>query len=412
MAMFGFYPGYGLNRVQAITEWLGQPQFLQLHGDKRTWADFVSSMRGNIDESEKLTIDEAKKLGVRLQITQPGFIEGANLKDAAAGKYNTHYEASAKAINEALGLIDYQEVFRTFVEWNGRWMPWQARNEAEAKLVAAAFRHYVTLYRKYRPKAIIDWNYNRAELNPLWGWPGDEYVDVISWDGYIEAQHVGNEDGAKVFERFRTEPYGLDWCADLARQKKKKMAISETGLKSCTDAQGVSYLKAMTKWILANLDVVEWVSPFLEKFDFEKLKTDPNHKWNDVELRATGQWARPNSQKAMRAMADAIKKTSSTPTLPPVTNPPVTEPPSTDFDIIPGSTYQEIAQNGNQLAYSFRGKPIPVREGRALEDALWRIARMEAGPDTSKLEAQLAERDTRISTSVVDLDKIMKRLKG
>ncbi|WP_207553495.1 glycosyl hydrolase, partial [Teichococcus deserti] len=320
MAEFGFYPGYGLSRVNAIVAWLGKPDFLQLHGDIRDWPNFISSMRGNVDESEKYTIDDAKKVGVKLQITQPAFPRGGNITDAAAGKYNGYYDDSAKAIDAALGDIAYEPVFRSWVEWNGRWMLWSAYTEADGKKVAAGFRHQVDAFRRYRPKAIIDWNYNRGEKPPMWGWPGDEYVDVISWDGYIEAQYVGQEDGAAVFERFRTEGYGLDWLANFARSKGKLMAISETGLKSVSDKQGAAYLRAMRAWCVKNLDVLAWVSPFLETFDPKK-----SSQWEDVELRASGNNARPLSMQAMVELRDAIRgKQPSGAITPPVVTPPVT----------------------------------------------------------------------------------------
>jgi mannan endo-1,4-beta-mannosidase len=87
------------------------------------------------------------------------------------------------------------------------------------------------------------WNLNdSARENYFYGYPGDDYVDIIGLDNYGDVGRSGGPDSPELQrERFITS---LKLITEIAREKDKVAALTETGL------EGVSQPDWFTRVIL------------------------------------------------------------------------------------------------------------------------------------------------------------------
>jgi len=168
---------------------------------------------------------------------------GANLADAAAGKYDANYLAMAQQLVANAGGQS-QIYVRLGWEFNGAgWNSSSAVGQPEN--YAAAFRDFVTIARSVSDKFVFEWTPNAGptDMNPETAYPGDKYVDVIGTDFYYNTQW-DSKDAKTAFNYFVSEPYGLQWQQDFAAAHGKPTAIGEWGLNS----DNPEYVKLVADW--------------------------------------------------------------------------------------------------------------------------------------------------------------------
>jgi mannan endo-1,4-beta-mannosidase len=132
-------------------------------------------------------------------------------------------------------------IFRPWHEHNGDWFWWGKGICSEEdyvklwKFTVDYLRHerklHHIIYAFSPDRSRIDMNNFRSSY--LYGYPGDDYVDLIGYDNYWDIGSAHNKADAGTR---RTEfVYGLKEVSGIAAAKKKVAALTETGLESVTD---------------------------------------------------------------------------------------------------------------------------------------------------------------------------------
>jgi mannan endo-1,4-beta-mannosidase len=129
-------------------------------------------------------------------------------------------------------------LFRPFHEHNGNWFWWGISHGSEA-LYVDTFRMFVDhlVNRRGLKNLIIVYSPDAsgggfAGFDPNWGYPGDEWVDVIGMDEYID---VGRYSGGQItVDALRNKVGAL---VEMARRRGKIAALAELGLEGITNDQ-------------------------------------------------------------------------------------------------------------------------------------------------------------------------------
>ena len=126
-------------------------------------------------------------------------------------------------------------IFRPWHEHNGDWFWWGKGNASEADYIALwqftvkylrdekGLRNLIYAYSPDRSRidlATFDEGY-------FYGYPGDEYVDIIGLDNYWDVGHASNTASAEEQKAALTT--SLKHIAQIARAKNKIAALTETG---------------------------------------------------------------------------------------------------------------------------------------------------------------------------------------
>lgn len=241
--LLGVYCGNTPSDVTEFEGWVGRhvDGILGYTGNA-SWTDY--------DGSVGWAVGNWSVLDRRVLWSVPLIPTGATLADAAAGKYDDHYQKAA----QTLSTYRTQEpvlYVRTGWEFNGNWFPWNA--QGKSKDFAGAFQHFVTAFRGVSNRFRIEWNVNVGDvgMNPEDAYPGDSYVDIIGMDFYWNTQY-DPADPAQAWTSMLTRKYGLNWHQDFAKTHGKPTAYSEWGIMS---NNGASYIQQAKAWF-ASHDVV------------------------------------------------------------------------------------------------------------------------------------------------------------
>lgn len=129
-------------------------------------------------------------------------------------------------------------IFRPWHEHNGDWFWWCKGSTSEEDFIALwqftidylrdvkNVDNLIYAYSPDRSRIDID-NY---EDGYLWGYPGDEYVDIIGIDNYWDLGHPANE--ATPEEQLVNLRRSLKYTVDIANKKGKVAAYTEGGLEA------------------------------------------------------------------------------------------------------------------------------------------------------------------------------------
>jgi mannan endo-1,4-beta-mannosidase len=133
-------------------------------------------------------------------------------------------------------------IFRPFHEHNGGWFWWGKKHCTEEEYIAL-WRFTVAYLRDkkdihhllfaFSPDA-SRMNTNPDSVDYLYGYPGDEFVDILGLDNYKDVGVHWNVNS--VEEQKKQMISGLKIISDLAKQKNKIAAFTETGLECITQA--------------------------------------------------------------------------------------------------------------------------------------------------------------------------------
>ncbi len=132
-------------------------------------------------------------------------------------------------------------IYRPFHEHNGNWFWWGKGNTTEADYIAL-FQFNVDYFRKKHNihNLIYAFSPDRSRMKSsgsrtdyLYGYPGDDYVDLLGWDNYMDVKASNNDSLNAV--GIKSLVTGLEMIADLAAEKGKLCALTETGSESIKD---------------------------------------------------------------------------------------------------------------------------------------------------------------------------------
>lgn len=126
-------------------------------------------------------------------------------------------------------------IFRPWHEHNGDWFWWSKGHTPE--------EDYKTLWRftveylrdvNQQHNLIYAFSPDRSRMNLdnfrsdyLWGYPGDEYIDIIGFDNYHDLHHSENAD--ELAQKLQNLTFSLEQVALIAKEKNKLAALSEGG---------------------------------------------------------------------------------------------------------------------------------------------------------------------------------------
>lgn len=140
-------------------------------------------------------------------------------------------------------------IFRPFHEHNGEWFWWGRNNCTEEEYIRLwrftvdylkdkkKINHLIYAFSPDRSRL----NLNNAREEYLYGYPGDDYVDLLGLDNYWD---VARKENSKSFEEQKEDFIkGLILITELAREKGKVAALTETGLERI----------AVTDWYTAHI---------------------------------------------------------------------------------------------------------------------------------------------------------------
>ena len=149
-----------------------------------------------------------------LEIDTPQAIELREIADGSEDSILEQYALDVGTLHTPIA-VDFDH------EFNGSWFAW-GEKYSPASVFVAAWRHIVTVFRKYDATNVIwIWNpnvdYGGTVLNLAPWYPGDSYVSWIGLDGYFFAP---TETYGSIFERT---------MGQIRRFTDKPMLIVETG---------------------------------------------------------------------------------------------------------------------------------------------------------------------------------------
>ncbi len=133
-------------------------------------------------------------------------------------------------------------IFRPLHEHNGEWFWWGEGNATEQDFIQL-WQFTVNYLRdvKQQHNLIIAFspdrsriNLNRFELDYLYAYPGDQYVDIVGLDNYWDLGHPENT--ASTARQQKDFVTGLEGLARVAKIKRKIPALTEAGAEGIPDA--------------------------------------------------------------------------------------------------------------------------------------------------------------------------------
>lgn len=187
----------------------------------------------------------------------------------AAGDENSTFVAIAKNL-VTLGFGS--AILRLGWEFDGTWYPWSVQTNADAANFATYWQNIVTAMRSvpganfkflWSPAGFqsLSWNINAA-------YPGDSYVDAVSFDVYDWSWDSSIFPGGDphntatvaqsnaVFHDLLTDTEGLNWLASFAQTHQKQLVIPEWAVDDRNDGHGLgddpTFINNMYNWMVAN----------------------------------------------------------------------------------------------------------------------------------------------------------------
>lgn len=163
----------------------------------------------------------------------------ANLRDTAAGRWDSDFRAIAQYV-KAAGYGD--AVIRLGHEADDAWPSWSARNNVNEYI--AAFRHVHDVLESESSGFRFDWATTRAGFS-TWGlpaYPGDAYVDVIGLDIYWRDAAIPDRDWTTRYEPVLREHLAF------AKSRNKPVSFPEWGQAFHNTGK---YIELMHGWMAA-----------------------------------------------------------------------------------------------------------------------------------------------------------------
>lgn len=158
------------------------------------------------------------------------------------GEKHEDYKRTLDALADF--FIDHGEVpviFRPWHEHNGDWFWWGKGFVSEEDYIAV-WRFTVDYLKNEKGvhNLIYAFSPDRSRMDMdkgkqayMYGYPGDDYVDIIGFDNYWDVGHLGNQKSAE--QRHADFVRSLELVVGIAEDKNKVAALTETGLDTLKD---------------------------------------------------------------------------------------------------------------------------------------------------------------------------------
>jgi hypothetical protein len=227
--LLGVYTGsINPSGVNAFESWLGKPvDFAVSFANGDSW-DTIKGLSGFSLWGNR-----------RLHIGIPPFPPGGSLAEGASGAYDGHYTQLAENL-KSRGLVN--SIIRFGWEFGGTWEGnlWGVRSSTDATNFAWMFRKATIAMKAVCPTLKMDWNsVLDATIDPSLAYPGDAYVDYITFDHYDTDWVTGGMTPQQAWTHWRSGlKYGIDWWLNFADDHGKPWGVPEWGLVHSADQSG------------------------------------------------------------------------------------------------------------------------------------------------------------------------------
>lgn len=221
-----------MDKERFVAQTGGPVQVLHTFMPKRAGWGVISGRKpgGRLDQMREALDRDPRTMILLSYAPIPAGIEGPPreaLAKCAAGEFNEHYEEYGRGLAER----DLKRIImRIGWEWDAKF-PWGAqKNVEQAKLFGACFANVVRSIRKTFPDNEITFDFNSTlSVTPALleaGYPGDEYVDVVSVEGY------DGRPGKTPEQRWMATQKVFDMVRDFGKARGKRLAFPEWGIMS------------------------------------------------------------------------------------------------------------------------------------------------------------------------------------
>ncbi|SKC88511.1 glycoside hydrolase family 26 protein [Ohtaekwangia koreensis] len=180
------------------------------------------------------------------------------------GKEHAYFLTQLDAVADFLknckdGTIDIPIIFRPYHEHNGSWF-WWGKGVCSEKDYIALWKFTVTYLRdkKNLHNIIYAFSPDRsrmkledAQKSYLYAYPGDEYVDLLGLDDYMDVGVTWNR--KSISEQQQDFVTVMRTISTLAKEKNKVAALTETGLEGVTNSQW--FTQVILNPLKANSDI-------------------------------------------------------------------------------------------------------------------------------------------------------------
>lgn len=204
----------------------------------------------------------------------------------------THHDAYLEKLNLVADfLLDLKSgsdyipiIFRPWHEHNGDWFWWGKGNASEEDYIALwrftvdylkderNVHHLIYAFSPDRSRLSID---SAAEAAYLYGYPGDDYVDVLGMDNYWDVGHSANQANVEVQKAQFVK--SLQLVTKIAKDKNKIAALTETGSAGITNPNWFTEL--ILNPIKENEETIDiaWMLVWRNRFDDSAMVPYPGH---------------------------------------------------------------------------------------------------------------------------------------
>lgn len=175
-------------------------------------------------------------------------------------------------------------VFRPWHEHNGDWFWWGKGNATEEDYIALwrftvdylknekDIHHLIYSFSPDRSRMNID---SAAHESYLYGYPGDDYVDVLGLDNYWDVGHQANQNDSLIQKVQFVK--SLELVTEIARDKGKLAALTETGSAGIKNPDW--FTEVILNPIKENQETIDiaWMLVWRNRFPGEAMAPYPSH---------------------------------------------------------------------------------------------------------------------------------------
>lgn len=192
-------------------------------------------------------------------VTDDSFYDTTNAVYAIipGGELHDKYREILDSVAEFFNRIEsIPVIFRPFHEHNGDWF-WWGRDIAKEEEYIELWQFTVEYLRDDHGINNLIWafspdrsriNINNFKEEYMYGYPGDEYVDIIGLDNYWDLGHPANDTPPE--QQFEEFVRSLTYTVEIGDEKNKVAALTETGLEAIPDSSW--WTDVMLEGLLSN----------------------------------------------------------------------------------------------------------------------------------------------------------------
>jgi beta-mannanase len=167
-----------------------------------------------------------------------------DMSGTIAGDYDAIYQSMAASVAATYPSA----IIRIAWEMNGGWYNWSAANRVST--YTQAYNHVAAIFRAKSASFMLEWCPNNgvsSNMDCLAAYPGDQYVDCIGMDTYLDYRY-GTGTSASRWSYLVGNTRGLQWQVSFAGQHGKKLSIPEWGV----NLDDPLFIENMHAWLVSN----------------------------------------------------------------------------------------------------------------------------------------------------------------